>query len=77
MPCGRCFADTYQESDDINRGIAFVRVTADGKVHVHHSGSEMGQGIDTRMAQVAACVVSSAHAVVVVALPGFRLQSTR
>ncbi len=44
-------------SDEINRGIAQVSLYKDATCHVSHSGVEMGQGIATRMAQVAAEVL--------------------
>ena len=44
-------------SDEINRGVAQVCVYKDATCHVSHSGVEMGQGIATRMAQVAAEVL--------------------
>ncbi len=42
----------FMASDDINRGVAVVKLLPDGRVEVHHSGCELGQGIDTRMMQV-------------------------
>jgi len=48
----------FLESADINRGLALVHVLHDGKVSVSHSGVEMGQGINTRMAQVTAAALS-------------------
>ncbi|NNM31235.1 MAG: molybdopterin-dependent oxidoreductase, partial [Akkermansiaceae bacterium] len=44
----------FIRTDDINRGLALIHIERDATVSVTHSGTEMGQGIDTRMAQVTA-----------------------
>ncbi len=56
----------FIESDDINRGLALVHILRDGTISVNHSGIEMGQGINTRMAQITAAALGTPlHEVIV------------
>jgi xanthine dehydrogenase large subunit len=54
----------------LNQAGALVNVLVDGSVQVHHGGTEMGQGLHVKLAQVAADALG-------VALPAIRMMATR
>ncbi|KAF2109392.1 Molybdopterin-binding domain of aldehyde dehydrogenase-domain-containing protein [Lophiotrema nucula] len=48
------FGLSFATALHLNQGAAYVRIYHDGSVLLHHAGTEMGQGLFTKMCQIAA-----------------------
>ena len=52
IPCK--FGLSFATALHLNQAAAYVKIYADGSVLLHHGGTEMGQGLYTKMCQIAA-----------------------
>ncbi|OAK93584.1 hypothetical protein IQ06DRAFT_262167 [Phaeosphaeriaceae sp. SRC1lsM3a] len=52
VPCK--FGLSFATALHLNQGAAYVKIYHDGSVLLHHGGTEMGQGLYTKMCQIAA-----------------------
>jgi hypothetical protein len=48
------FGISFATAIHLNQGTASVKIYADGSILLHHGGTEMGQGLHTKMAQICA-----------------------
>jgi xanthine dehydrogenase/oxidase len=48
------FGLSFATALHLNQGAAYIKIYADGSVLLHHGGTEMGQGLYTKMCQIAA-----------------------
>jgi xanthine dehydrogenase/oxidase len=52
IPCK--FGLSFATALHLNQGAAYIKIYHDGSVLLHHAGTEMGQGLHTKMCQIAA-----------------------
>lgn len=52
VPCK--FGLSFATALHLNQGAAYIKIYHDGSVLLHHAGTEMGQGLHTKMCQIAA-----------------------